>query len=55
MLEVQPDVLEALDQAGRFSHIVRRSIRMTPLGRDFCQAALPLDTTEIEALAPEAD
>ena len=38
---VQPDVAEALEQAGRFSHIVRRSIRLTPLGKDFCEAALP--------------
>jgi hypothetical protein len=52
VLEVQPDVSEALEQAGRFSHIVRRSIRMTPLGRDFCEAALSLSTAEIEALAP---
>lgn len=41
VLEVQPDVAEALEQAGRFSHIVRRSIRLTPLGKDFCEAALP--------------
>ena len=41
VLEVQPDVLEALDEAGRFSHVVRRSIGMTPLGSDFCRVALP--------------
>src|SRR4051794_18649969 len=34
VLEVQPDVMEALKEAGRFSHVVRRSIRMTPLGDD---------------------
>ncbi len=51
VLEVQPQVLEALDEAGRFSHIVRRSIRMTPLGADFCEVALPVATAEIEALA----
>ena len=50
VLEVQPDVLEAVDEAGRFSHVVRRSIRMTPLGKDFCRVALPLETAEIEAL-----
>ena len=50
MLEVQPDVIEALDEAGRFSHVVRRSIGLTPLGEDFCRVALPLETTEIEAL-----
>ena len=50
VLEVQPDVLEALDDAGRFSHVVRRSIGMTPLGRDFCGVALPLETAEIDAI-----
>ena len=50
VLEVQPDVAEALDEAGRFSHIVRRSIGLTPLGIDLCRVALPLETTEIEAL-----
>ena len=46
VLEVQPDVMAALKEAGRFSHVVRRSIRMTPLGDDFCAVALPLDTAE---------
>jgi hypothetical protein len=50
VLEVQPDVMEALREAGRFSHVVRRSIRMTPLGDDFCAVALPLDTAEFVAL-----
>jgi hypothetical protein len=50
VLEVQPEVTEALREAGRFSHVVRRSIRMTPLGDDFCQKALPLDTAEFVAL-----
>jgi hypothetical protein len=50
VLEVQPEILEALRAAGRFSHIVRRSIHLTPLGEDFCAVALPLDTAELEAL-----
>ena len=50
VLEAQPDVIEALDEAGRFSHVVRRSIGMTPLGSDFCRVALPLETAEIDAL-----
>jgi hypothetical protein len=29
---------------------VRRSIHLTPFGEDFCKAALPLDTAEIDAL-----
>ena len=50
VLEVQPEVMEALKEAGRFSHVVRRSIRMTPLGDDFCAVALPLDTAEFAAV-----
>ena len=40
VLEVQPEVSEALKRAGRFSHVVRRSLEMTPLGEDFCELAL---------------
>jgi hypothetical protein len=50
VLEVQPPVLERLRSAGRFSHVVRRSIHLTPLGEDFCTTALPLDTAEFAAL-----
>jgi hypothetical protein len=50
VVEVQPPVLEALRSAGRFSHVVRRSIHLTPLGEDFCTTALPLDTAEFAAL-----
>lgn len=50
VIEVQPPVLEALRSAGRFSHVVRRSIHLTPLGEDFCTRALPLDTAEFAAL-----
>ena len=51
VIEVQPDVLEALRSAGRFSHIVRRSIHLTPLGHDFCRVSLPVDTAESEGLS----
>lgn len=50
VLEVQPEVMEALKRAGRFSYVVRRSIHLTPLGEDFCRVALPLDTAEWAAL-----
>ncbi|MGH2953207.1 MAG: Abi-alpha family protein [Solirubrobacterales bacterium] len=50
VIEVQSEILEALRRAGRFSHVVRRSIHLTPLGEDFCAVALPLDTAEFEAL-----
>jgi Abortive infection alpha len=50
VIEVQPQIIEALRRAGRFSHIVRRSIHLTPLGEDFCAVSLPLDTAEFEAV-----
>jgi hypothetical protein len=49
VLEAQPDVLDALRRAGR-AKTVQRSIQLTPFGRDFCEAVLPLNTAEIEAL-----
>ena len=49
VLEAQPDVIEAVREAGR-ARIVRRSIDLTPFGGHFCRLALPLDTAEIEAL-----
>jgi hypothetical protein len=33
---------------------VRRSIHLTAFGEDFCRAALPLDTGEIDALPRHA-
>jgi abortive infection alpha-like protein len=50
VLEAQPDVAEAMAKVGR-AKTVRRSIQLTPFGRDFCETCLPLDTAEIEALA----
>ena len=52
VLEAQPEVGEALAQHGR-SRTVRRSVELTPFGRDFCELCLPLDTAELEALGPE--
>ncbi len=40
VLEAQPDVSEAIDAAGQ-PRKVRRSIRLTPFGEDFCRACLP--------------
>lgn len=51
VLEAQPDVIEAMEQAGR-GRTVRRSIELTPFGRDFCELCLPLETAEFEALGP---
>jgi Abortive infection alpha len=50
VLEAQPEVVEALEQAGRLGRTVRRSIHLTPFGADFCRAALPSDTLEFEAV-----
>ena len=54
VLEAQPDVIEAVRDAGR-ARIVRRSINLTPFGGHFCSQVLPLDTVEIEALKDPAD
>jgi hypothetical protein len=41
VLEAQPEVVNAMRRAGRTGRTVRRSILLTPFGRDFCDAALP--------------
>jgi hypothetical protein len=51
VLEAQPEVLTAMGQSR--SKTVRRSIRLTPFGDDFCDACLPMHTAEIDALDPE--
>lgn len=54
VLEAQPDVIEAMDEAGR-TKTVRRSIHLTPFGEDFCRICLPMDVTgEMDAL-PRVD
>ena len=40
VLEVQPDVMEAKRRAGR-GRTKRRSIHLTPFGKDFCDSCLP--------------
>jgi hypothetical protein len=52
VLEAQPEVQEALEKAGR-GKTVRRSVHMTPFGRDFCEVCLPLDTAGFLALKDE--
>ncbi len=44
VLEAQPDVLGAIKKTTR-ARSVQRSISLTPFGRDFCRACLPLDPT----------
>jgi hypothetical protein len=42
VLEAQPPVLEAVHGASR-AKTIQRSIGLTPFGRDFCEACLPLE------------
>jgi hypothetical protein len=49
VLEAQPEVVEAMRKAGRTGRTVRRSILLTPFGRDFCASCLPVE----DAGAPE--
>jgi hypothetical protein len=51
VLEAQPEVLTAMGRSR--SKTVRRSIRLTPFGEDFCETCLPLHTAEIDALPRE--
>ena len=53
VLEAQPEVAEAMAEAGR-TKTVRRSIHLTPFGEDFCETVLPLGTEELEALPRDA-
>jgi Abortive infection alpha len=48
VLEAQPEVTDAMSDAGRLGRTVRRTIHLTPFGEDFCRAALPADTREFE-------
>lgn len=48
VIEAQPDAAEAIRQAGRVK-TVHKTIVLTPFGRDFCEAALPLDGSPEEA------
>ena len=49
VLESQPEVTEAIEGAGR-ARTIRRSIELTPFGKQFCELCLPLETAEIDAL-----
>ena len=51
VLEAQPEVAAALRKAGRGrGKTVRRSIRLTPFGIDFCATCLPLTAAELAVL-----
>jgi hypothetical protein len=53
VLEAQPEVVEAMKKGGRTARTIRRSILLTPFGRDFCEMALPADTAEFAAVAED--
>jgi hypothetical protein len=55
VLEAQPDVLDSMRKGGRTARTVRRSIVLTPFGKDFCDVCLPVDTGEFEALTGDGD
>jgi Abortive infection alpha len=48
VLEAQPEVAEAMEGAGH-TRTVRRSINLTPFGRDFCELCLPGEVGEPDA------
>lgn len=56
VLEAQPDVVEAIKRTGR-ARVVRRSVKLTAFGIDFCEIALPEDagppTSEFAEVAGE--
>jgi len=54
VLEAQPEVLEALERAGRGT-TVRRSIRLTPFGEQFVAAVLPEGKDERARAAGDGD
>ncbi|MBJ8344036.1 DUF4393 domain-containing protein [Antrihabitans sp. YC2-6] len=43
VVEVQPNVSEALKKAGRVPKIVRKSMRLSAFGEDFCETCFPLE------------
>jgi abortive infection alpha-like protein len=51
VLEAQPEVIEAMREAGR-GRTVRRSIHLTPFGEDFCEMCLPLEEEEAGGAEP---
>jgi hypothetical protein len=55
VLEAQPEVLDAMREAGRTGSTVRRSVELTPFGRHFCGMALPKTTAEFAAVSPDAE
>ncbi|WP_320672332.1 DUF4393 domain-containing protein [Patulibacter defluvii] len=57
VLEAQPEVKQAMREAGRAAKTIRRSIALTPFGDDFCRICLPLDgpTPGFTRIQPPSD
>ena len=54
VLEAQPEVLTAMGRSR--SKTIRRSIRLTPFGEDFCDVCLPMNVTaEMDVLVEEPE
>lgn len=51
VLEAQPEVLGTIKETAR-AKSVHRSIRLTPLGSEFCEVCLPLEPAELPAGDP---
>jgi hypothetical protein len=54
VLEAQPEVAEAMEEAGR-GKTVRRSIHLTEFGEDFCKLVLPEDTAELKGIQRDTE
>ncbi len=52
VLEAQPEVMDAIKRAGR-AKTIRRSIHLTPFGRGFCDACLPVSGAETDRSSDE--
>lgn len=50
VLEAQPHVLSAMHSGGR-TKTIRRSVHLTAFGEDFCRLCLPLEESDVEAIA----
>jgi hypothetical protein len=55
VLEAQPQVTDAMEDAGRGAQSVRRSLHLTPFGADFCTTCLPVSAENVQTLPREVD
>jgi hypothetical protein len=53
VLEAQPEVVEAMERAGRSARTVRRSVHLTPFGADFVEQCLPLEQQAQDRSGPQ--